>query len=345
MTDRPRERDRAPARPGVETPVMPGPPHGLESGTSRLAVDRLAGVSELPDLDLLVVVAWMAIAVIAAFAGVPAPLRLSVSLPAAILLPGYAIAAALFPPGELDTAERGALSFGLSLALIVVAAPLINLSAPGLNAPFVIAFVATITGGSAWVAWWRRRRHPGSRARRAGIARSPATRIVIRPSTIGLAALAIALGAYLVFRVTSPPTKATELSVVGPDGAAATLPSTVVAGQPVELTVRIASHEPGAQPYRIVVSSVGRRVLGRDGIVVDDGASEDETIWFQLEKAGPGQVVQVDLYRGAELAPYRTLSLVFDVVGSVPSLHGPGRPGPSGAGSSASPATGPSPGS
>ena len=109
---------------------------------------------------------------------------------------------------------------------------------------------------------------------------------------------------------------ATELSLIGPDGAIASVPATAVVGMPVELTVRIASHEPGAQAYRIVVSSDGRRVAGRDGIVVDDGASQDETIRFGLSTAGQGQVVRVELYRGEEAAPYRVLSLVFDVVQS-----------------------------
>ncbi len=334
MTNRAGERDVAPARPNVETTVTPliG-----ESGSLRPAIKRLAGIPDLPDLDLLLVVVIMAIAVVAAFVGVPATIRLPIALPAAILLPGYAIGAALFPPGELDAAERAALSFGLSLALIVVAAPVINLTVPGLTAPLVVTVVAAVTGGSAGVAWLRRRRHPGSRVPRPRTARPLAARPVIRRSTIGVAVVAITLGAYLVLRVTSPPTEATELSLIGPDGAIASVPATAVVGKPVELTVRIASHEPGAQAYRIVVSSDGRRVAGRDGIVVDDGASQDETIRFGLSTAGQGQVVRVELYRGEEAAPYRALSLVFDVVNPRQLSPGPGGSGSPGARSSASP--------
>ena len=334
MTHRAGERDVAPARPNVETTRTP---RSGESGTPRRSIERLAGGPDLPDLDLLLVVAIMAIAVVAAFVGLPAPLRLPIALPAAILLPGYAIGAALFPPGELDAAERAALSFGLSLALVVVAAPVINLTVPGLTAPVVVSFVAAVTWGSAGIALLRRRRHPGSRVPRPRTARQPAARSAVGRSTIGVAVVAIALCAYLVLRVTSPPTEATELSLIGPDGAIASVPATVVVGMPVELTVRIASHEPGAQPYRIVVSSDGRRLAGRDGIVLDDGASQDETIRFGLATAGPGQVVRVELYRGEEAAPYRALSLVFDVVQPGQSSPARGESASPGADSSASP--------
>ncbi len=279
----------------------------------------------------------MAIAAVAAFVGVPAPLRLPIALPAAILLPGYAIGAALFLPGELDPAERAALSFGLSLALVVVAAPVINLTAPGMTAPLVVSFVAAVTAGSAGVAWLRRRRDPGSGIPRPGTARPPAAQPAMGRSMIGVAVLAIALSAYLVLRVTSSGTEATELSLIGPDGAIASVPATAVVGMPVELTVRIASYEPGAQAYRIVVSSDGMRVAGRDGIVVDDGASQDETIRFGLSTAGQGQAVRVELYRGEEAAPYRALSLVFDVVDPRQLSPGPGGSGSPGARSSASP--------
>ena len=144
MTHRAGERDVAPARPNVETTGTPN----SDRGTPRRVIERLAGGPDLPDLDLLLVVATMAIAVVAVIVALPAPLRLPIALPAAILLPGYAIAAALFPPGELDGAERFALSFGLSLALVVVAAPVINLTVPGLTAPVVVSFVAAVTWGA-----------------------------------------------------------------------------------------------------------------------------------------------------------------------------------------------------
>lgn len=338
MTHRAGERDVAPARPNVETTRTP---RSGESGTPRRAIERLAGGPDLPDLDLLLVVATMAIAVVAVIVALPAPLRLPIALPAAILLPGYAIAAALFPPGELDGAERFALSFGLSLALVVVAAPVINLTVPGLTAPVVVSFVAAVTWGSAGIASLRRRRHPEYRARAHRTARPPGTRLAVGRWTIGVAVVAFTLGAYLVLRVTSPPTDATELSLTGPDGAIASLPATVVVGMPVDLTVRIASHEPGAQPYRIVVSSDGRRVAGRDGIVVDDGASQDETIRFRLATAGLGQVVRVELYRGEEASPYRVLSLVFDVVHPGQLSPAPSESGSPGAGSSSLPGRSP----
>src|SRR4051794_9717466 len=69
-------------------------------------------------LDLVVVaalaVAQLGLAFVSNFEG---PLRVAVGLPAVVFAPGYALTAAVWPRGGLTSAERFALSLGLSLSL------------------------------------------------------------------------------------------------------------------------------------------------------------------------------------------------------------------------------------
>jgi len=83
---------------------------------------------EVP-LDLTLVIVWLVVSIAAIYLPILSgtPLRIVVSLPVLLFIPGYCLIAALFPKeGDVDLAERFLLSIGLSLAIV----PLIGL---GLN--------------------------------------------------------------------------------------------------------------------------------------------------------------------------------------------------------------------
>ena len=77
--------------------------------------------------DLLVVIALALSALaIGALARGPNPALTTVTLPLALLLPGYALVAALLPFGHLGFPERLALSLGVSIALAVLCGLLLH---------------------------------------------------------------------------------------------------------------------------------------------------------------------------------------------------------------------------
>jgi uncharacterized membrane protein len=79
--------------------------------------------------DLVLVIVWVAAAIIAIYLPIlnDTPLRIILSLPIIVFIPGYCLVAALFPQeGDVDLLERILLSIGISIAI----APLIGL---GLN--------------------------------------------------------------------------------------------------------------------------------------------------------------------------------------------------------------------
>ena len=111
-----------------------------------------------PITDLAAV---MACAVLSGALAIMAPassvVRAAFALPLVLILPGYAITAALFPPRSLDTAERCLFSIGLSLAVAALLGLALHWTPWGLQAStWVIALSGTVLGAST-IAWMRRR--------------------------------------------------------------------------------------------------------------------------------------------------------------------------------------------
>ncbi|WAI00695.1 DUF1616 domain-containing protein [Methanogenium organophilum] len=95
--------------------------------------------------DLVGILVWLGIAVLTVY--VPylneSPLRIVFALPVVLFIPGYALIAALFPGNEeIDTLERIALSFGLSIALVPLIGLALNYTPWGIRLdPIVISLV------------------------------------------------------------------------------------------------------------------------------------------------------------------------------------------------------------
>lgn len=87
--------------------------------------------------------------------GVPA-VQTILALPLVFLLPGYALAMALFPQHKTAVPERLLLSVGFSLASIVISGLLLNLSPWGLQTHSWLVVLVGLTLVSSSIAWWRR---------------------------------------------------------------------------------------------------------------------------------------------------------------------------------------------
>jgi len=77
--------------------------------------------------DLALVVALACLAFVAALLTPPIWLRAPLLVPLVLVLPGYALAANLFPPGSVSPAERGVYAVGLSIAVAAAGGLLIQL--------------------------------------------------------------------------------------------------------------------------------------------------------------------------------------------------------------------------
>jgi uncharacterized membrane protein len=98
--------------------------------------------------DLVLVVALACLAFVMALFTPPLWLRATLLVPLVLALPGYAVAANLFPPRSISPAERGVYTVGLSIALAAAGGLLIQLVI-GLDRDVWAAFLAALTIAAA----------------------------------------------------------------------------------------------------------------------------------------------------------------------------------------------------
>jgi hypothetical protein len=115
--------------------------------------------------DLLVVSGLALAALATTLLGVEhAAPRLLLGLPLAIILPGYALAAALFPRPSLPDADRALYTLGLSLCASILGGFALNASPWGLAPASWAVLLAYITLGGCVVAFARRQLPPSEPA-------------------------------------------------------------------------------------------------------------------------------------------------------------------------------------
>jgi hypothetical protein len=111
-----------------------------------------------PSNDLLVVIISAALsAVFALVLPSDSIVRLMCALPLVLFLPGYAIAAALFPPRSLGIPERLLFSLGLSVIATALTGLALNLTPWGLQTSTWAIALAAIVLLAGIIAWRRRR--------------------------------------------------------------------------------------------------------------------------------------------------------------------------------------------
>lgn len=263
--------------------------------------------------DLLVVVVAALLAAFSVALPLPPVIRLPLGVLSVLLLPGYSIGVALFPGPDLDGPERMALSLALSLGVVAVGAPLLNLTPAGLRPDAIVLSVTGVTQAAVAVAWWRRR---GRQTSDAELGSRSVSALISwgsgRRRAVGLGLFVMVAVGLLVFAVPTPRQAATEFFLLGPNGDVNALPGRVTAGAPTTITVGISSQEGSTEPYRIVVESVSARLAEIGPIAVAPGMTWTGDIQFSLASPGDDQEVRIVLFKGSGAEPYRTLRLEFN---------------------------------
>ena len=117
--------------------------------------------------DIAGILLWLGIVVLTIY--VPylneSPLRIIFALPVVLFIPGYALIAALFPGNEeIDTLERVALSFGLSIAVVPLLGLALNYTPWGIRLDPIVISLVLFTVLMVIIAHYRRAQlSPGER--------------------------------------------------------------------------------------------------------------------------------------------------------------------------------------
>jgi uncharacterized membrane protein len=286
--------------------------------------------------DLLVVLAWTLFAGTAVFVGFTGTLRILLALPLVVLLPGYALLAALYPERrgtDLDSdggtslsgVERFGLSVVASLALVPMVAFVVNYTAGIHLRPLLLAVVG-LTVALTVVGYVRRVRVPVDRRYRVPLGRwlasqrerffSRGRRTLerappLKPTSGTQGALNLLFALSLVvlaatagYAAVNPPQDDEPFSefyllTQGADGEfrSENLPREYTAGESRELFVAVGNHEGQAVPYTVVVK-LGGTELDRFGRTVDAGETRRFQYAVTPEQTGDRLRLSFLLYRG-----------------------------------------------
>jgi uncharacterized membrane protein len=248
--------------------------------------------------DLIVVAV---LAVVCTLAGVFEPIdpiiRRAAAILFALVLPGYALTAALFPRPYIGGLERLTLSLCLSVAVATVGAVVLNESPTGIQAESWALLLGGVTLAASGLAWMRRL--PGEPVTGHGEARW------VRPESIGASALLLALavvttaGAMLVATTGAGLQDEPEFTQVW------LLPS----DRPGEVVVGVHNAEPEPIALRLELT-LGDQVVGeRDRIELDPGQTWEERVPVDRGPTATTPILASFYRDNFPDSPYRLVSL------------------------------------
>ena len=192
------------------------------------------------------------------------PLRIALSLPFAFFFPGYALLSTLFPRRDnLDSVERLALSFGLSIAIVPLIGLILNSTPWGIKLyPILISIGLFIIVASA-IAYYRQWKLPeADRLHFAFSIHLPhwsGMTILDKALSVSLIVAILAAIGCLGYVIATPKQgeKFTEFYILSVEGKADGYPHDAIAGQPVYLIMGIVNHEYQPVSYRVEINTNG----------------------------------------------------------------------------------------
>ncbi len=273
-----------------------------------LAVSLRASV----DVLLALVIGLVALAVVVKVPATANLVRVAIAIGAVLFVPGYMLLAALYPnPEEVMPHERAVLAFGFSLAVVSLVGLALNFSPWGIRPiPFMSALgLWDATACGVTILRRRARGRIGGAVRAPATTRPRATRLVLPTASIGAALL----GAAAVVALLGTPRQEqfTEFYLRSPAGSFP-LPSSVLADA-ISVRLTVANREGSAQRYRIEPGLGERRLPSIEVGDLPDGAVWERVLSFQANNTTGRTTLWLDLYRGSEAEPYRSLALQLKI--------------------------------
>ena len=276
--------------------------------------------------DIILCMIWSIILLPLVFLDIESILRVLVGLPFIIFIPGYILIFALFPAKQtkkakngIDSVERVALSFGLSIAIVPLIGLLVNYTTPwGIQIePILISIFIFIIGvGAIGINRWFKT----SKSRRYIVSFElslPKSETKLdKALTIILVITILLAAATFVYVLVSPKRieHFTEFYLLGPDGKTEGYPSMLALGEEAAIIVGINNQEYQTMNYTIEVWLINQ------SIVYNESENRNETVihtmWFIDKITTTLDYVTVDLEHPWALQWQYNYSFVIERKGS-----------------------------
>jgi uncharacterized membrane protein len=253
--------------------------------------------------------------------------RILLGLPFVLYIPGYLLQGIFFArKDDLDSLERMGLSLGLSIALLVLLALLLNALPWGLSTSAILVGQGSLVILLVILTAFARHlqpdaadlpgTHPGLSAWWVGLQQGERRMLLVMA-----AALIFALfTAAWVFLVPSSADYMTEFYMLGPEGLAQNFPRQASMGQSITVTLAVTNRERTSMQYLVEVWQVDpldgthRQQVGRAPLFIVPGGETSQ--WDQTwQPAWSGQDQQFEflLYTANDPDPYRQLLLCMNI--------------------------------
>lgn len=247
-------------------------------------------------------------------------LRIILGLPVALFFPGYTLLAALFPrKNDLDTIERVALSFGLSIIVVALMGLILNYTPWGIRAYPVLLSTTLLIVISSAMAWFRRRQlSPEERfsvSFSSSLAKWAAASRLYKGLTIALMVVILSSLGVLGYTisVTEVGERFTQFYVLNAEGEPEGYPEELVVGEEAKVILRIINQEREDMSYRVKVIVDGVTVEETGLLLLAHQEKWEREISFTPTRTGENQKVEFLLYKNGETEPYRDLYLKINV--------------------------------
>jgi len=268
--------------------------------------------------------------------------RIILGLPLVLFIPGYALTAALFPKQEaLDSIERLALSFGLSIVSVALIVLILNYTPTGIKLEPVLYSISGFTFAVSLIALWRRTATPFEERFNMNIEpRLPGWEgsALNKCLSILLAVVILASLATAVYVIAVPGEQEafTEFYIMQPDDAAG-YPAEFILDGGVVIQVGYGNDEPvyidepSGRVIPGIINNEGEQATYRVGIKIDDepvyiyvdgegvdyiesitladGEKWEQEIGFAPLETGENQKVEFTLYKNGSPDPYKSLHI------------------------------------
>lgn len=260
--------------------------------------------NELIPLNLLVL-----LLIVAIIFSPSTVLRTILGLPFLLFFPGYVLLAALFPSrGKLDGIERGALSFGVSIAVVPLIGLLLNYTWWGIRLEPVLYSVASFIFITSIIAWFRRRKlAEHERFNIAFQVRLPSWGNSIWDKALSIILAMTILGGLGVagYAITVPKAseRFTEFYILGLGGKATDYPKELKLGEEGRVIIVIINHEQEIVRYLVEVTMDGIK-KEEIGVALEHGEKWEGQVRFTPDRVGDNQKVEFLLYKTGENEPY-----------------------------------------
>jgi uncharacterized membrane protein len=289
--------------------------------------DRKRLLLQLPsDLKIVIAVTLLTVVFVLTPTLEDTAIRTILGIPLVLFLPGYTLIAALFPgKKDLDSIERIALSFGLSIAIVPLIGLALNFTSWGIRlVPIIISLTFFIIVMS-FIAHLRRlglSENMRFNVKFKGVYDSLKTEIFVKSEnrvdkilTIVLIISIVASVIMLVYVVVTPKQgeKFTEFYLLGTGGKAQDYPTNLTAGKTSSVIVGIVNHEYQPVNYTLQVK-LNEEILKEQQVQTAHNQTWEQQVNFTPMRPGTGLKLQFLLYRNDNITqPYRDTHLWVNV--------------------------------